>query len=58
MLNLTHMGLWDKMKIAMVTENIETGAIKIEKEVVGDTTHYYAYSGFETVRSRRNRNQS
>ena len=38
------------MKVAQVTENMETGAIKIEKEVVGDTTHYYAYSGFETVK--------
>jgi hypothetical protein len=47
---MSEWGLWDKMKIAQVTENIETGAIKIEKEVVGDTTHYYAYSGFETVR--------
>ncbi len=24
--------------------------IEIEKEIVGDTTHYYAYSGFETVK--------
>ncbi|GAX62558.1 dTDP-4-dehydrorhamnose 3,5-epimerase and related enzymes [Candidatus Scalindua japonica] len=47
---MSEWGLWDKMKIALVTENIETGAIKIEKEVVGDTTHYYAYSGFETVK--------
>jgi hypothetical protein len=47
---MSEWGLWDKIKIALVTENIETGAIKIEKEVVGDTTHYYAYSGFETVK--------
>jgi hypothetical protein len=47
---MSEWGLWDKMKIAQVTENIETGVIKIEKEVGGDATHYYAYSGFETVR--------
>ncbi len=47
---MSEWGLWYKMKIALVTENIEAGAIKIEKEVVGDTTHYYAYSGFEIVK--------
>ncbi len=36
---MSEWGLCDKMKIAQVTENIETGVIKIEKEVVGDTTH-------------------
>ncbi|CAB1079986.1 hypothetical protein D1AOALGA4SA_7682, partial [Olavius algarvensis Delta 1 endosymbiont] len=32
-----------------VIENLEQGLIKEEKELVGDTTHFHAYSGFETV---------
>ncbi len=47
---MSEWGIWDKIKIALVNENIQTGMIEIEKEIVGDTTHYYAYSGFETVR--------
>ena len=42
-------GLWGKIKLAEVRRNLESGAIKKEKELVGDTTHYHAYSGFETV---------
>lgn len=41
--------LWDRMKWDEVRRNIEKGIIKKETELVGDTTHYYAYSNFETV---------
>jgi hypothetical protein len=47
---MTEWGIWDKIKLEIVRENIKTGAIKKEEELVGDTTHYYAYSGFETVK--------
>ena len=42
-------GIWAKIKVEEVKENIESGVIRKENELVGDTTHYYAYSGFETV---------
>lgn len=42
-------GLWDQLKVAEVRRNVESGVIKPENEWVGDTTHYHAYSGFETV---------
>lgn len=42
-------GLWSKIKLEEVKHNLKTGVIKKEKELVGDTTHYYAYSSFETV---------
>jgi len=41
--------LWDEIKWNEVSSNIKDGIIKKENELVGDTTHYYAYSGFETV---------
>ncbi len=43
-------GIWDKIKLNTVKNNIESGVIKKENELVGDTTHYHAYSGFETVK--------
>jgi len=43
-------GLWNKIKVEEVRRNIERGVIKKEEELVGDTTHYHAYSGFEVVR--------
>ncbi|MCP5004217.1 MAG: hypothetical protein GY941_09795 [Planctomycetes bacterium] len=43
-------GLWDKIKREEVGRNIKEKVIKRESELVGDTTHYHAYSGFETVR--------
>jgi len=46
---MTDYGLWDRFKIKEVTENLKQGIIKVEKELVGDTTHFHAYSGFETV---------
>ena len=42
-------GLWEQIKRAEVATNLQTGVIKPETELVGDTTHYLAYSGFETV---------
>ncbi|MBF0343930.1 MAG: hypothetical protein HQL06_06835 [Nitrospirae bacterium] len=41
--------IWEKIKIEEVKRNISTGIIKKENELVGDTTHYYACSGFETM---------
>ena len=46
---MTDYGLWDRLKIKEVIENIQQGIIEKEQELVGDTTHFYAYSGFETV---------
>ena len=46
---MTDYGLWDRLKIKEVIDNIEQGIIEKEQELVGDTTHFYAYSGFETV---------
>lgn len=42
-------GLWDKIKKEEVIKNMKSGVMKKENELVGDTTHYHAYSGFETV---------
>ena len=46
---MTEYGLWEKMKIQNVSDNLKDGIIKSEDKIVGDTTHYYAYSGFETL---------
>lgn len=46
---MTDYGLWHKCKITDVAENIKKGIIKKENVLVGDTTHYPAYSGFETI---------
>jgi len=46
---MTDYGLWDRIKIKEVIENLKQGIIKKEKELVGDTTHFHAFSGFETV---------
>lgn len=42
-------GIWEQIKVSEVRTNLQTGVIETEKELVGDTTHYHAYSGFETV---------
>ena len=42
-------GIWEQIKVSEIRTNLLTGVIKKEKELVGDTTHYHAYSGFETV---------
>lgn len=46
---MTEYGLWSQNKWDEVRRNIENGIIKKESELVGDTTHYHAFSGFETV---------
>jgi hypothetical protein len=46
---MTEYGLWSRNKWEEIRRNIEQGIIKKENELVGDTTHYHAYSGFETV---------
>jgi len=47
---MTEYGLWDREKWDEVRRNIRDGVFREESEVVGDTTHYQAYSGFETVK--------
>ena len=47
---MTQAGIWDRIKFSEVKTNLATGVIRPEKELVGDTTHYHAYSSFETVR--------
>ncbi len=46
---MTEYGIWSTQKWKEVISNIEQGVIEKENELVGDTTHYHAYSGFETV---------
>lgn len=47
---MTESGLWNEIKLDEVRKNLESGLINKEKELVADTTHYYAYSGFRTVK--------
>lgn len=42
-------GIWSDIKKSEIEDNISSGVIQPEEEMVGDTTHYHAYSGFETV---------
>lgn len=46
---MTDYGLWAAAKINEVSRNLENGVIKPESTIVGDTTHYFAYSGFQTI---------
>lgn len=46
---MTDTGLWGRIKYAQVMENFNQGVIEPEGELVGDTTHYHAYSSFEVV---------
>lgn len=46
---MTEYGLWNICKRNEIDNNIINGTIKKENVLVGDTTHYYGYSGFETV---------
>ena len=46
---MTGWGIWGRIKLEEVRSNLASGAIRKENELVGDTTHYYAYSSFETV---------
>jgi len=47
---MSEYGIWEKIKIKEVTKNLKKGTIKVENKIVGDTTHYHAYSSFETVK--------
>lgn len=46
---MTDYGLWHQCKVTDVVENIKQGLIKKESVIVGDTTHYHGFSGFETL---------
>ncbi len=46
---MTDAGLWGRIKRIVVGANIASGVVQPEAEWVGDTTHYHAYSSFETV---------
>ncbi|MES9857881.1 MAG: hypothetical protein ABW166_14975 [Sedimenticola sp.] len=46
---MTDAGIWGRLKLTAVKANLATGVIQPEGELVGDTTHYHAYSSFETV---------
>ena len=46
---MTEYGLWNREKWDEVRRNMEGEVFREESGVVGDTTHYKAYSGFETV---------
>ena len=47
---MTEWGIWGEIKLQEVRWNLESGVIRRENELVGDTTHYHGYSSFETVR--------
>ncbi len=47
---MTESGLWNKIKLDEIRRNLEAEVIKKEKELVGDTTHYHGYSGFQVLR--------
>lgn len=43
-------GIWSTAKYIEVAKNIESGVVKMEDTLVGDTTHYLAYAEFEVVK--------
>ena len=43
---MTDYGLWAQAKLDEVRRNIAAGVVQPENTLVGDTTHYYANSGF------------
>jgi len=47
---MTENGLWSEAKNKIITQNFNQQIIKPEKALVHDTTHHFAFSGFETVR--------
>lgn len=47
---MTEAGLWDRAKWAEVAHNLEARVIHPERVLDHDTTHYPAYSSFETVK--------
>lgn len=46
---MTDAGLWNQLKLDEVERSVKSGAIKPEKILVHDTTHYYAYSSFQVM---------
>lgn len=46
---MTASGLWSRCKWEELRRNLLLGKIEPERELVHDTTHYLAYSSFETV---------
>lgn len=46
---MTESGLWNRIKLAELARNLRDRVIRKENELVADTTHYHAYSEFETV---------
>ncbi|MCP4409105.1 MAG: hypothetical protein GY807_15380, partial [Gammaproteobacteria bacterium] len=46
---MTDASIWERIKLSEVKTNLASGVIRPEKALVGDTTHYHAYSSFETV---------
>ena len=46
---MTQYGLWNSNKRDEVCQNLTKEVIMMENELVGDTTHYHAFSSFETV---------
>ena len=43
-------GIWEKIKQSEINTNFELGVFEAETQWVGDTTHYHAYSGYETIK--------
>jgi len=46
---MTANGLWSELKKTAIDENFNQNIIYPEKDLVHDTTHHFAFSGFETV---------
>ncbi len=46
---MTENGIWTLLQLDSIKRNIENDLIDAEKNLVHDTTHHIAYSGFETV---------
>lgn len=47
---MTEYGLWAEAKWDVVRKNLNDGVIDRENEMVGDTTHYHAFSGHENIK--------
>lgn len=47
---MTDYGLWDTTKWEEVSKNLKNSVIQIENELVGDTTHYHAFSAHENIK--------
>ncbi len=47
---MTENGVWTMVQLETVKKNLADGTVKSEKNLVHDTTHHLAFSGFETVK--------